>query len=146
MTRIRKKLVSVRPLSTPEVSSSSVKAQNGHSKLRSTVLTLMKAPLQSKVVFRALPTSLSILTTRFFYFRSEEMKPEWFSLSPESDSTVAGNINLPPIPFSQMWETDHIWLPLLISQRNFIGRADFTRSGEELKPYKWWYGVLSPKC
>ena len=83
------------------------------------------------------------------------MKPEWFSLSPggpptsnlenDSDSTVAGNsnINLPPIPFSQMWETDHIWLPLLISQRKFMGRADFTQSGAELKAYKWWYGVLS---
>jgi hypothetical protein len=75
------------------------------------------------------------------------MKPEWFSLSLpnlENDSMVAGNINLPPIPFSQMWETDHIWLPLLISQRKFIGRADFTQSGAELKPYRWWYGLLSP--
>ena len=72
------------------------------------------------------------------------MKPEWFSLSPsENDSTVEGN-NLPPIPFSRMWETDHIWLPLLISKRKFIGRADFTQNGAELKPYKWWYGVLSP--
>lgn len=78
------------------------------------------------------------------------MKPEWFSLSPpslngnlENDSMVEGNntINLPPIPFSRMWETDHIWLPLLISKRKFIGRADFTQSGAELKPYKWWYGV-----
>ena len=80
------------------------------------------------------------------------MKPEWFSLSPptssnlENGSMVAGDssINLPPIPFSQMWETDDIWLPLLISQRNFIGRADFTKRGAELKPYRWWYGVLSP--
>ena len=78
------------------------------------------------------------------------MKPEWFSLSPpstnnlENDSMVAGKsiqVNLPPIPFSQMWETDHIWLPLLISQRQFIGRADFTKKGAELKAYKWWYGV-----
>ena len=79
------------------------------------------------------------------------MKPGWFSLSSlivENDSMVADNINLPPIPFSQMWETDHIWLPLLISKRYFVGRADFTQSasglGEELKAYKWWYGVLSP--
>jgi len=71
------------------------------------------------------------------------MKPEWFSLSP-SPSLENGSVacNLPPIPFSQMWETDHIWLPLLISKRNFIGRADFTQSGAELKPYKWWYGVI----
>ena len=85
------------------------------------------------------------------------MKPEWFSLSPpspspspsssptnpESDSMVAGN-NLPPIPFSQMWETDHVWLPLLISKRFFFGRADFTQCGADFKPYRWWYGVLSP--
>ena len=78
------------------------------------------------------------------------MKPEWFSLSPpstnnlENDSMVAGNsINLPPIPFSQMWETDYIWLPLLISKRSFIGRADFITQSGEPKPYKWWYGVLS---
>jgi len=25
----------------------------------------------------------------------------------------------------------------------FIGRADFTQSGAELKPYKWWYGVIN---
>ena len=79
------------------------------------------------------------------------MKPEWFSLSPpttnlENGSMVAaaGNTDLPPIPFSRMWETDHIWLPLLISQRRFIGRADFTRSGADFKPHKWWYGVISP--
>ena len=82
------------------------------------------------------------------------MKPEWFSLSPptgnlENDSVLAalaGNsINLPPIPFSQMWETDHIWLPLLISQRKFVGREDFIQSGADSEaPCKWWYGVLSP--
>lgn len=78
------------------------------------------------------------------------MKPEWFSVLPpppinlENVGSVVGNTDLPPIPFSQMWETDHVWLPLLISKRNFIGRADFTQSGAELKAYKWWYGVISP--
>ncbi|KAF8804639.1 hypothetical protein BYT27DRAFT_7225274 [Phlegmacium glaucopus] len=75
---------------------------------------------------------------------SDEMKPEWFSLSPPNDgSVVVAAGNLPPIPFSQMWETDHVWLPLLISKRKFIGRADFIQSGAELKPYKWWYGVIT---
>ena len=80
------------------------------------------------------------------------MKPEWFSLSPsptnnlESDNNNNNSHHLPPIPFSQMWETDHVWLPLLISKRFFSGRADFTRNGAELKPYKWWYGVISPSC
>jgi len=68
------------------------------------------------------------------------MKPEWFSLLPPNHHPAN---DLPPIPFSQMWETDHVWLPLLISRRNFIGRADFTQSGTELKPYKWWYGVIN---
>jgi 8-oxo-dGTP diphosphatase/2-hydroxy-dATP diphosphatase len=81
------------------------------------------------------------------------MKPEWFSLSPTPSPSlehdlnleVAGN-DLPPIPFSRMWETDHVWFPLLISHRKFVGRADFTQNGAELKPYKWWYGVLSPSA
>lgn len=68
------------------------------------------------------------------------MKPEWFSLPPSSEENSNAS-HLPPIPFSRMWETDHIWLPLLISKRKFIGRADFT---QELKPYKWWYGVMPP--
>ena len=41
---IRKKLASVRPLIMLEVSSSLAKAQNGHFKSRSTVLTRMKVP------------------------------------------------------------------------------------------------------
>ncbi len=40
-----------------------------------------------------------------------------------------------------MWETDHVWLPLLVSNKNFVGRADFTETGDVYTPYKWWYGV-----
>ena len=40
-----------------------------------------------------------------------------------------------------MWETDHVWLPLLVSNKNFVGRADFTKTGDVYTPYKWWYGV-----
>ncbi|KAF8201412.1 NUDIX hydrolase domain-like protein [Pholiota molesta] len=47
----------------------------------------------------------------------------------------------PAIPFAQMWETDEVWLPLLISKQRFFGRADFTQDGDVYKPYKWWYGV-----
>jgi 8-oxo-dGTP diphosphatase / 2-hydroxy-dATP diphosphatase len=74
------------------------------------------------------------------------MKPEWFSLSPPDleNNSVAGKINLPPIPYSQMWETYDIWLPLLISKRKFIGRVDFIQSGAELKPHKWWYSAIAP--
>lgn len=73
------------------------------------------------------------------------MKPEWFSLSLPNIANgpvVVGDPSLPPIPFSQMWETDDVWFPLLISKRKFIGRADFIKSAAGLKPYKWWYGVV----
>ncbi|KAJ3508691.1 hypothetical protein NLJ89_g5614 [Agrocybe chaxingu] len=68
---------------------------------------------------------------------TDEMRPEWFSL-PDAVPTD-GPIN--PIPFSKMWETDEIWLPLLFQKRKFFGRADFTKVGDVLSPYRWWYGV-----
>ncbi|RXW16832.1 hypothetical protein EST38_g9018 [Candolleomyces aberdarensis] len=66
---------------------------------------------------------------------SEEMKPEWFSASPDTT-------DLPPIPFERMWETDEAWIPLLISKKTFIGRADFVGPKDQSKPYKWWYGTV----
>jgi 8-oxo-dGTP diphosphatase/2-hydroxy-dATP diphosphatase len=76
------------------------------------------------------------------------MRPEWFSttaLSTSSDTTQdsleEGGQLYPAIPFAQMWETDEVWLPLLISKQRFFGRADFTQDGDVYKPYKWWYGV-----
>ncbi|KAF8156826.1 NUDIX hydrolase domain-like protein [Crassisporium funariophilum] len=81
---------------------------------------------------------------------TDEMKPEWFSLPPppapnepaeafrqdeDEDSDAA------PIPFEKMWDQDYIWLPLLISERKFVARADFTKDGEVFKPYRWWFGV-----
>lgn len=70
------------------------------------------------------------------------MRPEWFSASPQSDFDPA-ELQVPGIPFSKMWETDEIWLPLLIAGKKFAGRADFTQQGDTFKPYKWWYGVHS---
>lgn len=53
-----------------------------------------------------------------------------------------------------MWETDSIWLPLLLTKQKFVGRADFRKvrvqrpDGTELKvedgkvePYRWWYAL-----
>lgn len=67
---------------------------------------------------------------------SDEMKPEWFSTT--SDTSA----ELPMIPFDRMWETDHVWLPLLISDKPFVGRADFVGEKDQSKPFKWWYGVI----
>ncbi|KAF8956299.1 hypothetical protein BDZ97DRAFT_1958643 [Flammula alnicola] len=74
---------------------------------------------------------------------SDEMRPEWFAITPSTTSDSGDGIVYSPIPFSQMWETDEVWLPLLISKQKFVGRADFTQSGEVVKPYKWWYGTVS---
>jgi len=72
--------------------------------------------------------------------RTDEMRPEWFSLP---SSNIIDNVEgkSPSIPFSQMWETDHIWLPLLINKQKFVGRADFTKDGEKLAPYRWWFAI-----
>ncbi|RUS13828.1 7,8-dihydro-8-oxoguanine triphosphatase [Endogone sp. FLAS-F59071] len=42
---------------------------------------------------------------------SEEMRPEWFSIS--------------EIPFSSMWPDDHIWFPHFLSGKKFVGRFNF---------------------
>ena len=68
------------------------------------------------------------------------MRPEWFSTTPSHDADLSSR-EYPSIPFSKMWETDHVWLPLLVSNKNFVGRADFTKTGDVYTPYKWWYGV-----
>ncbi|KAF4616537.1 hypothetical protein D9613_008716 [Agrocybe pediades] len=70
---------------------------------------------------------------------SDEMRPEWFSIN----ALPGKEEELLPIPFSKMWDTDEIWLPLLFEKKGFVGRADFTQDGEIFKPYKWWYGSLT---
>ncbi|KAF9527397.1 NUDIX hydrolase domain-like protein [Crepidotus variabilis] len=112
---------------------------------------------------------------------SDEMRPEWFNLPSESvlasiqgrtprdisestqpfssdpSSTSAQDASTAsPIPYSQMWETDSIWLPLLLAKQKFVGRADFRKvrvqrqdgtekvDEEKLEPYRWWY-ALAPE-
>ncbi|KAF9480953.1 hypothetical protein BDN70DRAFT_804348 [Pholiota conissans] len=87
---------------------------------------------------------------------SDEMRPEWFSTSnlpistdgPEAVGSKSAHASggdqsslLPPLPLAQMWDTDRVWLPLLVSKRKFFGRADFTQEGDVYTPVKWWYGV-----
>jgi hypothetical protein len=45
------------------------------------------------------------------FFRSEEMKPEWFSYT--------------NIPFESMWPDDKYWIPIMLKGKSFIGRFDF---------------------
>ena len=97
-----------------------------------------------KALSKSMSTSSSYLVQILRTPRSEEMRPEWFSL-PSSSVLEAVEGNTPTqyhsIPFSQMWETDYIWLPLVIRKQKFVGRADFRMSGDRLVPYKWWYAL-----
>jgi len=71
------------------------------------------------------------------------MRPEWFVSGVNNTSLVDDtDLDLPPIPFAKMWETDEIWFPLLLSKQPFAGRADFLKDGDEFKPWKWWYGKV----
>lgn len=74
-------------------------------------------------------------------FRSDEMRPEWFSTKSSQDSERSSNDLYPEIPYTKMWETDWVWFPLLLSKKKFVGRADFTRDGDVYKPFRWWYGI-----
>lgn len=47
---------------------------------------------------------------------TEEMKPEWFSIS--------------EIPFSQMWSDDEFWFPLLLEDKLFEGAFLFDRPSD----------------
>ncbi|RJO59938.1 8-oxo-dGTP diphosphatase [candidate division WS5 bacterium] len=42
---------------------------------------------------------------------TEEMRPQWFPIE--------------DIPYDKMWESDKIWLPLLLEGKKFRGRFDF---------------------
>ncbi|KAF7761416.1 hypothetical protein Agabi119p4_9408 [Agaricus bisporus var. burnettii] len=69
---------------------------------------------------------------------TEEMRPEWFSLSPSD-----GPGELPPIPWDKMWDTDRYWFPLLKDKRPFVGRADFDKNESgAFVSRRWWYGTI----
>lgn len=70
--------------------------------------------------------------------RTDEMRPEWFSLSISDDRG-----GLPPVPWDKMWDTDYYWFPLLRDRRPFVGRADFDKDESgAFKPRRWWYGTI----
>lgn len=78
-------------------------------------------------------------------FRTEEMRPEWFSASNEETTTpLAPGALLSPIPYDSMWPDDVHWMPLLLSKRPFVGRADFDSDSTcRYKLLRWWFGVPS---
>ncbi|KAH9985601.1 hypothetical protein BJV77DRAFT_1031733 [Russula vinacea] len=77
---------------------------------------------------------------------TDEMRPEWFSAVDTQPLEVAEKLNttLAPIPYDSMWLDDVHWMPLLLSNRHFVGRADFdTDASGKYKMLKWWFGVPS---
>jgi len=68
------------------------------------------------------------------------MRPEWFSLAPETKTSPGDRYA--PVPYSKMWETDEVWIPLLAERRQFTGRADFKQKDGVFVPHKWWYGEV----
>lgn len=58
------------------------------------------------------------------------MRPEWFSDGSDAKS------ELPAIPFERMWADDVFWMPMLLANRPFVGRGDFTKDN---KMKKWWF-------
>jgi 8-oxo-dGTP diphosphatase/2-hydroxy-dATP diphosphatase len=72
------------------------------------------------------------LTNYVISIRTEEMRPEWFSIDKKGDSLGISDVDaLPPVPFQKMWEDDPFWLPLLLDNKYFVGRADFAGCGAD---------------
>ncbi|KAF8489733.1 hypothetical protein F5888DRAFT_1796133 [Russula emetica] len=77
---------------------------------------------------------------------TEEMRPEWFSAIDAQSPEVSEKTNaiLPPIPYGSMWPDDVHWMPLLLANRPFVGRADFDADASgKYTMLKWWFGVPS---
>ncbi|TFY73245.1 hypothetical protein EWM64_g10767 [Hericium alpestre] len=83
---------------------------------------------------------------------TDEMRPQWFSVSPPSlDSAVAEVASkaeelseapaLSSIPFASMWEGDYLWFPFLLSNQHFTGRVDFEEVDGVPRLARWWFGV-----
>jgi len=67
---------------------------------------------------------------------TEEMRPLWFRVDDSEN-----HLDLLPIPYDKLWESDHLWLPLLLEKRHFVARTDFIQQGEATVLQKWWFGA-----
>ncbi|KAI0264682.1 hypothetical protein BC834DRAFT_826240 [Gloeopeniophorella convolvens] len=76
---------------------------------------------------------------------TDEMRPQWFFTSAEPASGASPGLStLPPIPYDRMWPDDIHWMPLLLENRPFVGRADFrTDSSGKYEMLRWWFGAPS---
>jgi 8-oxo-dGTP diphosphatase / 2-hydroxy-dATP diphosphatase len=71
------------------------------------------------------------------------MRPEWFSAIDPQSLEISDAV-FPPIPYNSMWPDDMYWVPLLLSNRPFIGRADFDiDTSGKYQMLRWWFGVSS---
>jgi len=83
---------------------------------------------------------------------TDEMLPEWFSIAEDASDLAPGDPTRPlsSIPSDQLWATDPYWFPMLLSNKPFLGRADYKMDPEKgkLRLHKWWFGVLGEdlKC
>jgi len=69
---------------------------------------------------------------------TDEMRPQWFRLEDSQDHP-----NLLPIPYDKLWESDHLWLPLLLQKKHFVARTDFTKQADTYTLQKWWFGTTA---
>lgn len=69
------------------------------------------------------------------------MRPQWFNL-PLELAGVPADDGMSPIPYEKMWESDYLWLPLVLQDRPFIARADYFRKDGADRLQKWWIGTL----
>lgn len=94
---------------------------------------------------------------------TEEMKPRWFALpDPSTDmiqlaerlsreETSEGETHVEIVPLHKMWRDDLLWMPLMISNKPFVGRVDLVQDSapkagspsELLHPLaKWWIATI----
>lgn len=59
------------------------------------------------------------------------MRPQWFATGEDTK-----HADLKTIPYSQMWADDVYWMPMLLANKPFVGRADFNKEG---KMQRWWF-------
>ncbi|OJA11608.1 hypothetical protein AZE42_01943 [Rhizopogon vesiculosus] len=74
--------------------------------------------------------------------RTDEMRPEWFSLVPPASGLSDTNESVMQIPYEKMWDDDVYWLPLLVQGQKFVGRADFVMEGDEFRMTRHWFGTI----
>ncbi|VDB92474.1 unnamed protein product [Peniophora sp. CBMAI 1063] len=75
---------------------------------------------------------------------TDEMRPIWFSTGKAVSDMESAAESLPAIPYTQMWQDDIHWMPLMLYGKPFVGRADFTQDPAAPGEYnmrKWWFGV-----